>query len=331
MVIILNDNIEQLRVKNSQDIKLSEEQKEKDEELLVEAKNILEDVRNGNLSNRIVKIADNKNLNEIKNIMNAMLDAINETIQIAIKHLDKFAHSDYTAQIHNNFSGEFGELIREININGKSFSEVLFSNLKHSIELQESSDNLNKIIEKLINSTYIQKKDIVSIQDAISTMNSAILDVVEKSANVESQSNEIRNVIRLIGDIADQTNLLALNAAIEAARAGEHGRGFAVVSEEIRKLAEKTQKSLAEIEIIVNTLGQSTNETLEGINSQSSEIEKIALQIEEIKEFTENSVKTAEEIDHISKNVKKSTDQIAHIAMDKKFIGKSEVLHIEDK
>ena len=81
---------------------------------------------------------------------------------------------------------------------------MLFSNLKHSIDLQENSDELNKIVEKLIDSTHTQKKDINSIQEAISAMNNAILDVVDKSTNVESQSNEIRNVIRLIGDIADK-------------------------------------------------------------------------------------------------------------------------------
>ncbi len=114
-----------------------------------------------------------------------------------------------------------------------------------------------------------------------------VVELIEEGAVIQSelrgkvdslteQATEIRNVLTIIGDIADQTNLLALNAAIEASRAGEHGKGFAVVADEIRKLAERTQKSLAEISSTTNVITQSITEISTETDRTSEENNKIA-------------------------------------------------------
>lgn len=164
------------------------------------------------------------------------------------------------------------------------------------------------------------KKSVTELNEIIQNMQTITVKTSDATAKVnelKEKSITIQNVTTVIDDIADQTNLLALNAAIEAARAGEHGRGFAVVADEVRSLAERTSKSTGEVTIIVKQIQQDTNDVFASIETLRNEVmrasDKVTLVGNEIKTFITNAEKIEEQISSIAKSSDYNSDQLLTI------------------
>ena len=176
----------------------------------------------------------------------------------------------------------------------------------------QNIDQANKKLDDAKNIVLDLAKSIVSNSEKE-------LDLAQKLDTLSKDTEQVKNVLNIIVDIADQTNLLALNAAIEAARAGEHGRGFAVVADEVRNLAERTQRALTDINATINVVVQAINQSSEEMNknaetfkqmtntaqSVSSAIVDAADVMKQAVSATEHSMKSSQSIsDNVSTVVK---------------------------
>ena len=180
---------------------------------------------------------------------------------------------------------------------------MLKTSLEFANSLHSQSDKLEEAVAALTKSSNSQASSLEQTATAVEEITSSMQNVSGRTNEVIQQTEDIRNVIGIIRDIADQTNLLALNAAIEAARAGEHGRGFAVVADEVRKLAERTSKSLGEIEANTNLLVQSINDMAESIKEQTAGITQINEAISSLESVTQENVSIANASSQISQDV----------------------------
>ncbi|MBS4406189.1 hypothetical protein CVU22713_00820 [Campylobacter vulpis] len=316
----------------------------KDESEMIEKLFVLSNyLKEGDFDKRVIYIkSKSKKLSQIADNLNNMIDGLEAYLREINTSITCSQNNEfYRKALPEGLKGIFAHNIEFINkalSNIEATAKSAFKNAlsKTLMDLSLGSQNrdmsrittslnadinaMNNIYDVVYSITKVATENgsqVISLQESMNTLMEVVNSSKETVEAFVANSQNITSVVEVIRDIADQTNLLALNAAIEAARAGEHGRGFAVVADEVRQLAERTQKSTSEISIAIQTMQQDFDNIQSGseqvFDIVSNSEERISNFSQAFKRLEENSSELGVNFTSFAKKLILSVAKIDHI------------------
>lgn len=308
MAAIINENIKKISETFIHDEKLIDE--------IIEAgKHVTE----GNLSQFITNSTSNKQLMELKNIFQNIINALQSSVGSDLNNILNVVEQYKTLNFTSDIPNAAGSIELAINKLADEIRTMLEKSTSFANSLATQTNNLKEAMYSLSSSSAEQSASLEETVCGMDSLRESVNIVSEKTDDVSKQAESIKEIIYIIREIAEQTNLLALNASIEAARAGDASRGFAVVAQEVSKLADRTSHSLSEIETSIHTLTESIESMDEAINSQIDSINLIVTNVKEHEKVVQSNMEIVENTNNITNNVDAIASQILEDANMKKI------------
>ncbi|MDR2638474.1 MAG: methyl-accepting chemotaxis protein [Helicobacteraceae bacterium] len=266
---------------------------------IAEAILIVERVQRGLLTCRISTKQEDPLLSTLAKSLNKMLDTFQSYfVERALLSFEAFGRGEFDMRLEvGEVESDMLKLFNAINLLGVKLAKMHALNEADATTIKERSDALEQTIAVLREESLGKAEAIVgALMAKINETSRKENDLADKLIRLSRDAEQVKGILGVIGDIADQTNLLALNAAIEAARAGEHGRGFAVVAAAVRKLAERTQKSLAETGASISVVVQSIGDSSDAMNANAAEMDSLVEKVKEVQSVIRQVVTTLDNL-----------------------------------
>ena len=254
---------------------------------------------------------------EVNKFIEMIQETVNEVKSLGEKNTAIASEIEQSSHVIRESTAQEREIVAKTNEKSLSIKGLLVENM-------EASEETQKNVKVAHDELGTARESLNALSSEVNSFVETENELTNELVALRSDADQVKDVLNVIKDIAEQTNLLALNAAIEAARAGEHGRGFAVVADEVRKLAERTQKSLTEIDISVGTIVQFINDVSDKMHENAQNIEslinisddveqKISTTSDAIDSSTKVADKSAKDTIVISSNVEEIIEDIHKI------------------